>query len=459
MFDDIKIINIRNPKNHVIQRLQEILSKFNLNVKRLEIWSSIIREEDLLKLLNIPTKIEEILFYDVEFCNEDDEELLEDLKLHNLKRWKFHLCNVITPKILLKIPGDVLKSIIIENCIIDQETLRKIFNQQNCLEELEFDPYFVDPVTMKNLKLNNLKLMCNRRVTEIIRNQLQLQSLDLSKAHVGDSEFLEICKLFQLKSLKLWIDRISWEVLENLGNLTNLNEISLSYDRLEIEYIRNISRIKLKNVRKLKLKYPRLKITAENFAEISTNMVNIQYLHISNQSIGVVGALLQNFKNLDTLIIGLDTDSSEVVDFPVEGIRHEKLQELCVYDSHPDQKTLKCSQTILEIVNNCLVNLKRLKLHNVIAFDEQQLAEILTFHPYLTHICFVYPDETVEFGEVAVRALLNHNLKFFKSLGAEIKIHKKVLEKKLKQKFSFVEIKAWKKQIVLRDCRWKFAEE
>lgn len=454
----MKVLNVKTPKSHVMQRLHNVFMKFDLKIKRLEIWSSKLRKTEVIKLLNIIPKTEELLFYDVEFCSDEDGEIVEDLRLQDLKKLKFHLCNVIIPKIILQIPCDVLKSVSIENCIIDKETLRKIFNQQNNIEELEFDPYYVDPVSMENLKLVKLKLMCNRHVAEIVQDKMQLQSLDLSKAHIGDNEFLKVCNLINLKCLKLWIDRVSWEILDNLTKLKNVNELSLNYDRLEVEYTRKISRIKMEKIQKLKIKFPRLKIAAENFAEMSLNMMNIKHLHISNQSIGVIGAVLKNFKNLETFVIGCDSDSSEVVEFPVKNIRHEKLHELCIYSSYPDQKTLKCTSTILHIIN-ALGNLKRLKLRNVIAVNEQQLNEIFTCHQNLTHFYIVHPNEACQFGKTSAHALTNHNLKYFKSVGAEISVHKKLLEKEFRKKFPFVEIKAWKRQIVLRDCKWEHADE
>jgi hypothetical protein len=441
----------------VISRLQEVFMKFELKIKKVEICSSVLRKREVIKLLNIAAKTEVLLFYDVEFLKEEEEEILEDSRCFGLKKLQFNLCTCITPKIILKVPCNVLKNVTIENCIIDKETLRKIFDQQKSIEELEFDPYYVDPTSMKDMKLKKLKLMCNRHVAEIIQNQMQLQSLDLSKAHIGDVEFLKVCKLIHLKSLKLWIDRVSWEILDNLSNLKNLDELSLNYDRLEVEYVRNVTRIRMENIRKLKIKFPRLKITAESFAEMSQNMVNVKHLHVSNQSIGVIGALLENFKNLETLVIGCDSDSSEVVDFPINNLRHEKLQELCIYNSYPEQKTLKCSNTILQIIN-VLGNLTRLKLHNVIAVSEQQMNDLFNSH-HLTHFCVVHPNEAIEFGPFSVHALINHKLKYFKSLGAEICVHKKMLEKEFRKKFSFVEIKAWKRQIVLRDCKWVHADE
>jgi hypothetical protein len=446
-------VNLKGPD---ISRLIAILSKIGSDVKKLELCNSIIREDVLCSVLNLITKTEEIIFYDVEFGKKDCDEREIDLKLHCLKEIKFFLCTI--PKIILKVPNNKLESIVVENCIIDMETWRMIFNQQNCLKNLEFDPYFLDPSSMRNLKLNKMKLMSNRHVAAMIRNQFSLKSLDLSRAHTSDEEFFAICKLYQLESLRLWIDRISWEFLENLENLANLKELQLNYDHLEVEYITNVSKIKMRNVEKLKLEFQSLKFTPVNFYEISSNMVRVKHLHLSSASIAVISTLLGSFENLETLVIGCDMDSSEVVDFSIENILHEKLKDLCIFNSHRDHNTFKCIETILGLIKISVPNLRKLKLHNVFALEEQQVNEILSFHSNLTHFCIVHPDDSSEFGEASVIALLNHKLVFFKSLGAKITIHKKLVQKRFRNKFSFIEIKAWKNQIVLRECQWKHAD-
>lgn len=380
IFRDVKLVNFRSPDHHVSRRIEDVFGKISFKIKSLEIASSVLLEAEVIKLLNIISSVEEISFYDVEFIDQDESnEAVEDLNLSKLKKFKFHLCNVKIPRILLRLPPCVLESLSIENCILGKETLRLIFDSQRSIRELEFDPYYVDPSSMEHLKLSKIKLMCNRHVASLLRSQRQtLHSLDLSKAHIGDNEFLKVCKLQNLKGLKLWIDRVSWENLENLVKLRSLNELHLNYDRLEVEYMRNVSRIRLSSVQRLKIKFPRLKIPPENFKEMSLNMPNIKHLNISNQSIGVIGALIDNFRNLETLIIGCDSDSPEVVDFAVSGTRHDKLKDLCVYSSYADQKTLKCTNTILDIINTSMKNLEKLKLQNVMVFSSQQLLNIFS---------------------------------------------------------------------------------
>ena len=459
---EAKVVNFRSPDYHVSQRLENIFELISVKIKRMEIASSVMCKKEVFKILNAIPNVEEISFYDVEFTDEAEDDDSEDLYLPKLKRFKFHLCNVKIPKIILKLPSCVLQSLSIESCILGKETLRLIFENQRNIQEIEFDPYYVEPSSMEHLKLNKMKLMCNRHVASLLRSQRQtLHTLDLSKAHIGDNEFLKICKLQNLKSVKLWIDRVSWENIENLVKLRNLNELYINYDRLEVEYMRNISRVRLPSVHRLKIKFPRLKISAENFMEMSLNMPSIKHLNISNQSIGVIGILIDNFKNLETLVIGCDSDSSEVVDFNVSGTRHDKLKDLCIYSSYADQKTLKCTKTILQIVNSSLKNLEKLKLQNVLIFSEKQLQDIFTNHQELSHVFIDNLKVDVSFDDDAF-AILKENgkkLKYFQSRGAEILIRKKILEQEFCKQFSVIKIKPWKRQVVLRNCRWEHAED
>ncbi|CRK91355.1 CLUMA_CG005028, isoform A [Clunio marinus] len=458
-FNHIKIVNCRSLDHHVILRIKEVLGKFEEKVKTFEINSSTFHENEVVDILNELQNVENIIFYDLEYSSTDESNGI--LKLNNLQKFSFHLCNVKIPDIVLKLPDSTVQSLVIENCILKHQTLEKIFGNQGNIRELEFDPYYVKPQSMEHLKLRNVKLMCNRNVAALLKNQRGLENLDLSRAHISDSEFSIICTLDNLKCLKLWIDRVSCDILYNLRNLSKLNELMLNYDRLEIEYIRNISTIKIPSLRKLKIKFPRLKILSESFSEISLNMPNINYLNISNQSIGVLGTLIDSFKNLETLILGCDSDSPEVVDFPLNNVQHLKLKELCLHSSYVDQKTFKCSNTILEIINHSLINLEKLKLRNVIALDCHQLERIFSSHQKLSHFFIITCNPEVEFNDDFVKILRNYHkqLNYFQSRGSKIKIHKKNLEKNFIKEFSFVKIRPWESQIVLKNFKWLHADD
>lgn len=442
----------------MISRFHEVLLKFSTAIKRLDIASSVLKENEVIALLQLLPNLEEISFYDVEFSDLDGT---SDLHLHNLRKFSFSLCNVKIPEIICKLPRNVLQSISIENSILKGTTLQNIFEKQPSVQELAFDPYYVLPAAMEHLRLRKVKLMCNRNVAAILKSQSHLDSVDLSKAHIGDVEFQEICKMKSLRTLKLWIGRVSWEIFGNLARLSNLKELHINYERLEIEYVRSISRIHMPSVEKLKVKVPRLKITAESFVELSLNMSNVRHLTISNQSVGVLGTLIESFKNLETLVFGCDSDSTEVVDFATGDFQHDKLRELCIYSSYENQKTLKCTKSILHIVNSVLKNLRKLKLQNVIALSADQFNELLRSHSQMSHFFIDHPDGETEFNEPWLDVLREtpHRLSFFESRGANISVPKKVLEKQFRSAFPVIKIKPWRKLVVLRTFRWEHGDD
>lgn len=225
--------------------------------------------------------------------------------------------------------------------------------------------------------------------------------------------------------------------------------------------MRNVSRISMPRLQKLKIKFPRLKISSNNFEEMSRNVPSLKELNISNQSIGVLGTLLESFKNLETFVIGCDSDSPEVVDYSIDGLRAENLKELCIHSSFTNQKALKCSKTILEIVCQSLVNLEKLKLRNVIALNQQQMKDILRSCSKLTHITIenVASDYKIDDSFVEILLVSGPRLKYFQSRGAEVAVNENSISSKFARQFTHIEVKPWNKLFTLRTCKWQHADD
>lgn len=438
----------------MIKKVEKILKKHQNNIISIEFSSCTMRDYEFVSVIDVLTEVEELSLYDMEF-SETDNPIIDSKTLCNISKIKFHLCNVKIPRAILpNISQNVIKNLIIETCIVDQTTLSTIFEKQHEISLLEFDPYYVNSSSLQHLKLQKLKLMCNRHVRDILKDQIQVISLDLSRAHIGDEEFLRVCELQQLNVLRLWIDRISWENLENLNRLKHITELSLNYDRLEIEYARILTNIELLNLRKLRLKFPRLKITEECLVAIARNMPKIEHFHLSNQSIGIICVVLKYFKNLETFIVGCDSDSCEVVDFPVENFQQEKLKNLCIFNRF-DQKKLKCQKSLFEVINN-LRNLKKLKFDNIYLNVLDGISNIFT---KLTHFSFSINSNFHEniFNEnfFELVKFKGQRLQYFHLNGCEILIHKNQLELDFREQFEMISIKPWRRQITMRNCKWE----
>lgn len=464
-FDTVKIHNFRDPDNcHVIERLQNVLQKYHHSIKTVEFSNCKMQICHFAALLNSLMNLEQLSLYDVEIAETDD--FLVQLNLSKLKRLKFHLCNVKLTKLVACLPENVLECLIIQTCIVDRATLSKIFARQLKIVELEFDPYYADPTPIQSLKLQRIGLNCNRHVKDILNHQKELVSLDLSRAHIGDEEFLKVLQLHRLTKLKLWVDRISmWESLSSLNQLGELEELSVNYDRLEVEYARVLATIQLPKLTRLKIKFPRLKIATDYFVAMARNMPNIKHLQISNQSIGIITILLESFKQMETLVIGCDSDSTEVVDFPTDQIAHANIKDLCVYSRFQNnQKPLKCQNSIFQLVNR-LTNLQKLKLDNVVMGLMSELATILSCHPQFSHLYFKSnldsPQLEATFDENSLHAIATKGcrLKFLKLEDVELALHKRQVEHELRNKFAIISIKPWRRQITMRNCKWEHGDD
>lgn len=462
LFDDIKLMDLKSNDNHVTERLKRIFTKFGDDVTEISVANSKLPECHFIELLSLHPNVEVLSIYDVNFSTTEKDNV--ELNLPNLKSFKIQLCNFIIPRTLFRLPNDTLQHLSINNCILDQQTIGKILSNQRQLKELEFDPYYVDPTLMSDLKLTKLKLMSKRHVIPILNGQCNLVSLDLSKAHIGDSEFLAICKMKQLQSLKLWIDSIAWENLENLMNLNQLNELALSYERLEVEYVIMLSKLPLPTITSLKIEFPKLKMLTENFIAIAINCPRIKNLIIKGQSIGVIGTIVQYFKNLEMLRFECDSDSVKVVNFPIDNIFNESLRELYISDNqfnNPAKEHFQSSSAIIGLIMLAMPNLEKFKIVNSVSFDLHDLSDILECNKKLTFICIDDITVNLVFDEnfLAVLTRAGKNLNYFELNKISIAIDEHSMRQIMDHQFAYISCKEWKNQVILRNCQWNSIDE
>jgi len=462
VFDEIKMMNLRSDDDHVTERLRRILEKFGIKIKSISIYNSKLPESQFIELLGMHLNLERLLLYDVSFSTTEKDNV--ELYSPNLRLLNIQLCNIIISRTILRIPNDTLYYLSINNLVLDIQTLRKILQNQRNIKELEIDPYFVDPASMSALKFTKLKLMSNRNVAPIIKNQHCLTCLDLSKAHITDTDFLQICKMNNLKMLKLWIDRISWDLIGNIEKLNKLQELALNYERLEVEYIAIISKLCLNSLQTLKIEFPKLKIFAENFIAISMNCPNVNKLIINGQSIGVIGTIMEYFKHLQSLIFECDSDSVKVVNFPVNGFVNENLKELHFYDNqfnNPAKEQFQSTMSILSLINNAVPNLERLRIKNIISLDIEALNMIFENKPNLSH---VHVDDiainiTIDAHYVETLRQVAQSLNYIELNKILLDIDEDLIAQIMDNKFAYVNCKKWRNEIILRNCMWNTHDE
>jgi hypothetical protein len=461
IFNDVKLMDIRSNESHVTPRMREIFIKFGSDLEKISIFNSKLPESQFIDMLGMNQNAKVLNLYDVDFSTTEKDNV--ELNLPNLRALKTQLCNFIIPRIIFRLPNDTLEQLSINNCILDQPTIGKILRNQQSIKQLEFDPYHVDPTLMAKLRLERLKLMSKRHVTQILSQQHQLVSLDLAKAHIGDSEFMEICRMKQLRSLRLWIDRIAWENLENLMQLSALTELSLNYDRLEVEYVTMLSKLPLPTITTLKIEFPKLKMLTENFIAISINCPSIKNLVINGQSVGVIGTIVQYFRNLETLNFECDSDSVKVVNFPTVNILNERLKCLRIFDNpfnNPAKEQFQSSSTLISLIAQSMPNLEQLEVVNTISLDTDGLSNVLACNRKLTQLRIDDIAVNVNFDKSMADVLKRSggNLDYFEFSKIAVGIDESSLRQIMGNQFAFVSCREWRNQVILRNCQWSSIE-
>ncbi|KAG5684057.1 hypothetical protein PVAND_013306 [Polypedilum vanderplanki] len=457
VFDEVKLMDIRSNENHVTDRMREIFTKYGNDIKKINFYNSKLPESQFIDILSMNKHLQTLILYDVDFSITEKENV--ELMLPELKTLKTYLCNFIIPRIIFRFPKDTLEHLSINNCILDQQTFGRILQNQQRIKQLEIDPYNVDPAQMSELKLEKLKLLSKRHVKQILQSQQQLITLDLERAHIGDSEFMDICKMTQLKSLRLWIDRISWEKLDNLMKLNKLEELALTYDRLEVEYVTMLSKVPLISITTLKIEFPKLKMLTESFIAISINCPNIKTLVINGQSIGVIGTIVQYFKNLETLNFECDSDSVKVVNFPITDIYNEKLKRLRIFDNqfnNPAREQFQSQLTLICLIMQSMPNLEQLELVNTISLELDDLANILACNRKLSQFRIEDISINLKFDKMMADMIkrCNGNLNYFEFNKIAVEIDENSLRQIMDNKFAFINCRDWKNQVILRNCQW-----
>jgi hypothetical protein len=447
-------------------RMSDVLNKFGDDIKNLSVSNCELPEGNLIEILNSLPNLKKLSFYDVSYNSTEKDNV--GINLQYLRSFEIQLCNFIIPRTITRFSSNTLEHLSINNCILDSQTVTKILNNQLNLIELEFDPYYCNPELLRNLQLRKLKLMSKRNAISIIKSQQNyLTSLDLSKAHIGDNEFQEICNIKSLNVLKLWIDQISWEIIENLMSLQHLHELSLNYERLEIEYVNIFSKLQLPSISTLQISFPKLKMISEHFISIAINCPSVTNLIIVCQSIGVIGTIIQYFHNLHTLKFGCDSDSVKVVDYFVkdDNLHNVSLRELYIYDNaynNPSREQFHSSSSLINLVRCSLPNLERLKISNILSLNIQMLKDILAGNHKLSHISI--EDVAVNFNfdtRVAseLEALLI-KLNYFHLSKVFVNLHDdaELLREQLGKYFSHLSCKSWRNEIVFRNNKWHLDE-
>lgn len=394
-------------------------------------------------------KLEELLLYDTNIADNSEG----SLNLKCLRTLSFQMCMRDTPKLILKcIPENVLNKLVIDGCILDQQTLCWIFAQQSNLHELEFDPYFVNSIFLKSFQLHSLTLTSGKHVSSILKHQSLLTTLDISGARLDFEAAATLFRLIHLKKLKIWIDGIEPTHLEQLSSLRQLTELAVDYREYNPNgAVKALININLPQLQKFQLHCGNCAITEEFIASMVQHFPNLSHLNIGEQSIEIIACILVRLKHLKSLIFHCNHQSSEVFDFSVDRIRHENLRELKIVGQ---SMTFNCSKALLELIYKSLPNLVKLRISDSIVMNDKDIITILKCHQRLTHFSFsnYYSLSNLSLHKKFMKLLKESSpsLKHLLLQGFIVDVDDEILRKIFGQQFASIQNKRWNKLLVMK---------
>ncbi|CRL08623.1 CLUMA_CG021319, isoform A [Clunio marinus] len=290
--------------------------------------------------------------------------------------------------ILNRIPKDTLKEAIISFRDVDKG-LQQFFNQQTNIKMLKIDEK--NQVNFDHLKLEHLEInkeFFNSKfmnIPSILRVQPRLRYIDFTDYLIEDEIFKAICELRNLEVAKMRVNlEMPCHVFESLKNLTQLKELQIKSDKIhQCNHLLELSRMHLK-IEKLTLLYKEEKFLPEFCIQLSHNFRNLKQIRIVNRSFFIINTILENFPNLESIVLDCYHWSTEENVLVVrENLRHEKLKEIVVTSVYDDSAVT--TRSLLTLLNAC-PNLERIMLSQLVEVYYEDLQQIINDHPKLTHL-------------------------------------------------------------------------
>lgn len=418
-------LNIRHCQlvdEFVFEKIEAVINKFGNRIKKLNFWNSIqskpseINERQLYNMLNAMPLLEEFVFKNI-YVKESEIDN-RDLNLKNLKSLILDYCLFDTPNVLLKLPRDVLINLTFTFEPHDEDSFQEFFNRQKNLKKLEL--FENEKIDFQHLELQHLKISSNCNFPLMIQQQPKLKFLDFAITWVTDETFEQVCKLKHLEVFRTLVDLISMRVFKGIQNIPRLKELRLdSHSSYDMGYLQELSMMKGMRLEKLTLLFSERRINSEIIIEIANNFHHLKHVEIINRSILILDTFIQHFPKLETILLdyfavfGAPEDTLTISN---EEIRHENLKQLVVTNVNVNEE--ENGKSLLKLVSMC-GNLEKIMLSKIVTFTNENLQEILSQHPKLTHLS-IEADNKMEFNDETVQIVSSANkLKHFRLCGFE----------------------------------------
>ena len=393
----------------------EILNEFRNEIKKITFGFTAMSEDYLIKILIFLPKLEEIEI-DVSLSTTSK---FSGQRLCELRNVKSFTCKAELAKLISELPPDTLAKVSFVSSLHDvpptTETLRKIFEQQRNLVDLNFNPKNVDFESLKVLHLAKLRIASVTNVIPILKHQRKLIALSVQNELVT-AEFLEVCKLLNLERLEINLRNINANIYKSLNDLAQLQDLTITL--ATTAQLLAFDDINLKKLESLKISSTHLKCdpNVENF---EVNFPELTTLKLSRVTTSAILYLLEN-KKLQSLTIEQGVQSHENASFPPN---NNNLIELVVNSFEGNSKFF------IKFVLLPLKRLEKLQLGTNTSNDLESLNSVLANHKRLESLIIKNQKHSIEIDNFFIKTLREYgkSLRHFE-LG-DIKNADKILEK------------------------------
>ena len=385
-------------------RIEQIVEKFGPRIKKFKLWCSIqfetseISEKQLMVALKCLPRVENLTFRN--FFVRTSALEAEDLNLHKLTKLLVDYCLFDTPTILNSIPPDVLRDLVFTFESQDESRFQNFFNRQSKIKKLEM--FENEKICFDHLQLEHLKISSSVDFVKMLTNQPKLRYLDFAISWIDDRVFAAICELKHLEVLRTLIDQVSCREFKNLSKLTRLKEIRMdSHSSFDYGHLLEFSMMRFSALEKLTLLYTEQMIPHQILIQLSQSFPNLKHIEGNNRSIKIIGVVLENFPNLESIlfdffsIFGVPEDILAFSDDLV----HENIKQLVITNVNILENDN--TKAILNLVNAC-PNLERIMLPMLSGFSFENFQEIVNRHAHLTHLSLEFEDFELNYDAIDV---------------------------------------------------------
>ncbi|KAL7021180.1 hypothetical protein ACKWTF_011786 [Chironomus riparius] len=417
----INLCNCQIISDVFFERIVILLKKYGPKIKQLTIWNSMqskpteMSQTMLYEILSLTSNIEKFTFRNIYVSIETEDIYGNELDLYKLRTLVLDYVLLNSAKVLLKIPENVLTELTFTFEPYNEDEFQDFFNRQANITKLEI--FENDKIDFSHLRLEHLKISSNINFPLMIQQQPNLKYLDFAITWVSDDTIEEVCKLKHLEVLKTLVDLVSTRVFKGFGEMSNLKELRLdSHSSYDMGYMTELSMMRGLRLEKLTFLLSERKIHPELIIQMANNFHNLKHIELINRSIAVLDTLVQNFTNLESILLdyfaifGAPEDTLLISDDNPK----KNLKQLVVI--HVNVNELENGRNLLKLVNIC-PNLERLMLSKLVNFGNDDLENILQSHVKLTHLS-IEVDEFI-FNEDTIQIILKYgeSLKHFRLNG------------------------------------------